>query len=256
MPNTLLSQSDPEPVRKSGDVLARGAFLLIGDHAGSAVPAALGDLGLAAADRARHIGLDIGVEQLGQALSERLGAPFLRQVYSRLVIDCNRDPARADAVPEVSDGTVIPGNAGLDPAARQARIAEVFAPYHAAIAKALDARAAAGRETILVSLHSFTPVMSGTARPWHMGVLYDRGETGFALALLERLRREERLVVAANEPYRMDEIDHTVPLHAYPRRLRYVELEVRQDLLDPRSPEGVSQVAQLLAAALEDCATG
>jgi len=248
--DTLLSQSDPQPVRKNGDLLSPGPFFLLGDHAGSAIPAALGDLGLAPADRQRHIALDIGVEALGLRLAERLGAPFVRQAFSRLVIDCNRDPARPDAVPEISDGTPIPGNTALDGAARQSRINEVFAPYHHAIHEALDARAAAGLETVLVAVHSFTPVMQGFARPWHIGVLYDRGDTRFALRVLESLQGRDQLCVAGNEPYRMDLIDHTIPHHAYPRGLRYAEIEVRQDLIDPAAGNGVEMMAQLLAETL------
>ncbi len=254
MPNTLLSHSDPSPVKKSGISSAGTPFLLIGDHAGSAIPAALGDLGLAPADRARHIALDIGVEELGPKLAERLGATFLRQVYSRLVIDCNRDPARPDAVPEVSDETRIPGNAALAGAARQSRVDEVFTPYHRAIAEELDARAEARRETILVALHSFTPLMNGFARPWEIGVLYHEGDTSFALAMLERLRQRPGLVVAPNEPYAMDGTDYTVPHHAYPRALRYVEIEIRQDLIDPRAPNRAQELIYLLAQDLEACA--
>ncbi len=242
------------PIRKSGELLFSGPFLLIGDHAGAAIPARLGDLGLAPADQQRHIALDIGIEQLGLRLGELLGAPFLRQVYSRLVIDCNRDPARADAVPEVSDGTEVPGNAGITDAARQARVAEIHEPYHAAIGEALDARRAAGRRTALVSLHSFTPVMAGIVRPWHIGVLHDRGDTRFAQAMLAWMRVGGPFLVADNQPYSMDGTDHTVPRHAYPRRLPYVELEVRQDLLGPHSDARAEEVARYLVAALTGCA--
>ena len=252
--NNLLSPSDPNPVRTSGDMLAPGPFLLTGDHAGRAIPAALGSLGLSEADRQRHIAVDIGVEELGLALGELLGAPFVRQAFSRLVIDCNRDPARADAVPEVSDRTRVPGNLALDAGARQARIDAILEPYQRAIGEVIEARAAAGAETILVSLHSFTPVMNGLARPWQIGVLYAGGDTRFALALLERLRAEPDLLVAGNEPYRMDETDYTVPRHAYPRGLRYVELEVRQDLIDPGAPAGVEAMARILGTALRESA--
>jgi predicted N-formylglutamate amidohydrolase len=254
VPNTLLSHSDPNPVKKSGISSADAPFLLIGDHAGSAIPNALGDLGLAPADRARHIALDIGVEELGPKLAERLGAPFLRQVYSRLVIDCNREPARLDAIPEVSDQTRVSGNSALGDAARQSRIDEVFTPYHRAIAEELDARAAAGRETVLVALHSFTPVMNGFARPWEIGILYHKGDTSFALAMLERLRQRPGPVVAANEPYAMDGTDYTVPHHAYPRGLRYVEIEIRQDLIDPGTPNRSEEFIELLSQDLEACA--
>ncbi len=203
-------------------------FLLLGDHAGIAIPARLGKLGLAAADLARHIAFDIGVRGLGEALAARLGATFVHQRYSRLVIDCNRAPHAADAIPERSDGTDIPGNVALGLDERAARIAAIHLPYQAAIAAEIARRSP---PPTLVSLHSFTPVMTGRPRPWQIGILHDGGDARFARAMLDVLTARGDLVVGDNEPYRMDLIDYTVPLHAYPARLRYAEIEVRQDLI-------------------------
>jgi len=229
-------------------------FLLIGDHSGLAIPKNLADLGLSKEERERHIGWDIGVAGLGRALATRLDATLIEQAYSRLVIDCNRDPEAPDAAPEVSDGTVIPGNSGLDAAARADRAAAIHAPYHAAIADLLDARGAAGRPTILVALHSFTPVFGGVARPWHVGVLHDAGDTRFARAVLARLAAEPDLVVGDNAPYRMDATDHTVPRHCYPRGLPYLELEVRQDLIVDAEGQRLwaERLAGIFAGAAED----
>jgi predicted N-formylglutamate amidohydrolase len=244
----LLGQNDPDPVQIVNPG-GRSRLLLIGDHAGRIVPAALGMLGLEPDDLARHIGWDIGIAALGEALAVRLDATFVRQTYSRLVIDCNRDPARADAMPAISDGTRIPGNEGLTAAMRAARIAAIHEPYQAAIAAELARRDARGGLTRLVSLHSFTPVMDGIARPWQVGVLHDRGDLSLTHRTLERLRANPALTVGDNEPYRMDGIDHTVPRHCYPDR-PYVELEVRQDLLGDAA--GVAAWAERLAAVLGD----
>jgi len=228
--NGLLGPEDPAPV---GLFNAEGTspFLLIGDHAGSALPSVLGDLGLEPGEMERHIAVDIGVFGLGHALAEKLDAPFVHQTYSRLVIDCNRDPGRSDAIPEVSDGTLIRGNERLADDARAARIDAIHRAYHARIAAIIDAREEAGRETVLVSLHSFTPAMDGMSRPWHVGILHGAGRTDFAHALLQELRCEDNLSVGDNVPYAMDDTDYTVPLHAFARGLRYAEIEVRQDLL-------------------------
>lgn len=231
---------------------AASPFLLLGDHAGRVVPSGLTDLGLSDAERRRHIGWDIGVADLGGLLSGMLGATFIRQRYSRLVIDCNRDPARADAIPQVSDGTVIPGNAGLTAAQRRQRFDEVSAPYHAAIAAELDQRAARGLPTTLISLHSFTPRMNGFDRPWRFGVLHanDSAYSRSALAWLQAEIGAE--LVGDNQPYTMDEVDFTVPHHSRPRGLDYLELETRQDLLadDAGRREIAAIVARLLPGAL------
>ncbi|MFT3964922.1 MAG: N-formylglutamate amidohydrolase [Sphingobium sp.] len=243
----LLRAVDPPPVRVTNPG-GRSSFLLLGDHAGNAVPAALGALGLSAAELERHIGWDIGVGPLGRMLAERLDAPFVEQHYSRLVIDCNRAPDREDAMAAASDGTAVPGNAARDAAARRVRVEAIHAPYHAAIAERLAARDAAGRATVLVALHSFTPVMAGTARPWDIGILHDGGEAGFAVALLARLRGRGDLRVGDNQPYRMDETDYTLPRHAYAARRPYAELEIRQDHL--AGAAGQARWADILAEAL------
>lgn len=223
-------------------------FLFIGDHAGAAVPASLGDLGLPREAFGRHIAIDIGVAGLGERLAARLDATFIAQRFSRLVIDCNRDPSRADSVCEVSDGTVIPGNQGLSPADRQARIDAVFAPYHARIAAELDRRQAAGRPTVLVALHSFTPVMAGHARPWRYGVLHLHNSPVSNAALRALRDALGEAVVGDNQPYSMTGIDFTVPHHAIARGIDYLELEVRQDLLE--TAPGQDEAADLIAAVL------
>lgn len=226
---------------------ARSAFVLVGDHAGRETPRSLNGLGVPPAEFDRHIAWDIGIAGVGAQLSRALDAPFIAQRYSRLVIDCNRDPARADAIPEVSDGTAIPANRGLSPEARQARIDEVFRPYHDAIAAELEGRPPG---TILVALHSFTPVMAGAARPWRFGVLHLE-DSPFSRAVLARLRAEPGLgEIGDNQPYRMDGTDFTVPFHAHGRGLDYVEIEVRQDLLADAA--GQAHVAGLLARILPE----
>ena len=224
-------------------------FLLVGDHAGREIPRSLGDLGLPAAALDAHIACDIGVAGLGALISDALDATFIAHRYSRLVIDCNRDPARPDSVAEVSDGIPIPGNAKLSDQARAGRVDEVFWPYHACIEAELDARAAARRRTILISLHSFTPVMDRKPRPWRFGVLH-MGDSPFSDAVLDGLRGALGPdVVGDNEPYRMDGADYTAPRHAIARGLDYLELEVRQDMI--ADPAGQAAAAALLVPLLQ-----
>jgi predicted N-formylglutamate amidohydrolase len=233
---------------------AASPFLLLGDHAGRVVPARLTGLGISVGERRRHIGWDKGVAGLGAILAKTLGATFIRQRYSRLVIDCNRDPERPDAIPEVSDGLRIPGNANLTPRQRERRLEEIAAPYHARIAEELDARAARGLPTTLVSLHSFTPQMNAFARPWRFGVLH-AGDSAFSHAVLARLQAEIGAdFVGDNQPYKMDEVDFTIPHHCRPRGLDYLELETRQDLVTGAAGqrEVADRLTRLLPQALAD----
>ncbi|HTK35855.1 MAG TPA: N-formylglutamate amidohydrolase [Caulobacteraceae bacterium] len=222
-------------------------FLLIGDHAGRAVPRALGGLGLAPAEMDGHIAWDIGVAGLGGRLARALDACFIAQAYSRLVIDCNRRPDAPDLIPEISDGTVIPGNIALGEADIAVRVDEIARPYQAAIAAELDRRTAGGRACALVSLHSFTPAMRGQVRPWRIGVLH-RGDSRLSSRMLALLQDELGTEAGDNQPYRMDTTDYTVPLHVDPRGLDYLELEVRQDLIG--DPAGQAWAAALIGRLL------
>ena len=141
-------------------------FLVLCDHAGRLVPGALGDLGVSAAEMERHIAWDIGGWAVSTLSGAALDAVVIGQRYSRLVVDCNRTPGHAGSMPSVSDGTAIPGNVGLSEPEAAARLAEVFWPYHAAVTAELDRRQDEGRPTVVVAMHSFTPVLGGVARPW------------------------------------------------------------------------------------------
>jgi predicted N-formylglutamate amidohydrolase len=243
----LLAADEPPPVEIVNH-LGRSPFLLIGDHAGNAIPGKLGNLGLGPENLRRHIAWDIGIASLGYRLAELLGAAFIRQHYSRLVIDCNRDPRAEASIVTVSDGTRIPGNQKIETEARRSRIEEIYRPYQDAIAAELARRDAAGEDSILVALHSFTPQMGSSPRPWQIGILHAGAADGFARRLLARLRRNGELNVGDNQPYQMDGTDFTIPFHAFPTRRPYAELEIRQDLL--MDDEGVEKWSALVAEAL------
>ena len=241
---TLLHDGDPKPVI-ARDFGADPRFLLICDHAGRAVPGVLGDLGVSEADRATHIAWDIGALGVAERLAKALDTKLIAQAYSRLVIDCNRDPASPGAILASSDGVDIPGNSRLTPASVAERVAEVHAPYHAAIAREMDRRIAAAKRPLMVCVHSFTPRLAdGSPRPWHVGVLHGPHSPA-SEALLERLRSRDEFEVGDNEPYAMDGNDYTGPVHAWARGLDLLELEIRQDLI--ATPEGQARFARLFA---------
>ena len=242
----LLDGSDPAPV-VAHDFGAASPFLVVCDHAGRAVPARLGRLGLLDTVFDTHIAWDIGALGFAERLARRLGATLISQAYSRLVIDCNRDPTHPGAIPSESDRVSIPGNTDLTRQDRAARIAEIHAPYHARISTEVATRVAEDRPPLMICAHSFTPSMQGVARPWHVGVLHGE-DSPASEALLALLRAEGDLVVGDNEPYAMDGTDFTAPTHAWARGLDVLELEIRQDLLF--DPEGQERFADLFARLL------
>lgn len=248
----LLQPGDPAPF----ELLNRhGAspWLLTADHAGQAIPRALGDLGLPPGEIDRHIGWDIGIAGVARELATLLDAWTILQAYSRLVIDCNRPLESPTLIVASSDGTAVPANATLTAQARAARVREIFRPYHDAIVEALEQRRLAPRPTMLMTLHSFTPAMAGVARPWHCGVLYHR-DARLAHALRDALMAEGDLVVGDNQPYAVsDTSDYAIPVHGEARGLPHVELEIRQDLI--ADADGQRQWALRLARLLPPLAT-
>jgi predicted N-formylglutamate amidohydrolase len=209
----------------------RSPFLLTCDHYGRIIPRALGDLGLPASEFERHIAWDVGIAGVADALSKHLGAHLIAQRYSRLVIDCNRPPGAPSSIPRLSEATVIPSNEGLAAGAAEARRRAIFDPYHRRIDEVIGHRLRDNIPTVLVALHSFTPVYAGVARPWHIGTLYHR-DTRLPPLLLKYLRAEGGLVVGDNEPYAVsDETDYTIPVHGEKRGLMNTGIEIRQDLI-------------------------
>jgi predicted N-formylglutamate amidohydrolase len=227
---SLLDPDEPAPVlleRAESDA----PFVFVADHAGRRLPRRLGDLGLAPADLERHVAYDIGILPVAQALARAFDAPFVAQTYSRLVIDCNRPLHVAQSIPEISERTEIPGNRNLAPAARQARIEALFRPYHDTIEALLEARAQVGLSTVLVAMHSFTPVFKDIPRPWVLGLLYNR-DARLARPLLELLNQDSAPYIGDQLPYIVhDESDYTLPVHGERRGLPHVGIEIRQDLI-------------------------
>ena len=244
--SSLLGADDPAPVG-AVDFGGGSRFLLVCDHAGRAVPRRLGRLGLSDAVFETHIAWDIGALGYATVLAETLGATLMWQTYSRLVIDCNRAPDHPGSIPETSDRVPIPGNLELTGEDRAARVAEIHAPYHAAIAAEVERRLGAGERPLMICAHSFTPRLQDDVRPWHVGVLHG-GRSPASTALLALLRAEGDLVVGENEPYAMDGTDYTAPTHAWAHGLDVLELEVRQDLI--ADADGQARFANLFARLL------
>ena len=242
----LLAADEPAPVIHER-ATAASPFLISCDHAGNLIPRSLGDLGMSATDRARHIAWDIGALGVARALAQLLDGELVAQRYSRLVIDCNRPPHSAELITTRSEATDIPANRDLPAAARAARTALIYAPYHDQLRALLDTRASRGRATIFVAVHSFTPVYLGQARPWQLGIL-SGDDRRLAGPMLEFLRSHSDLCVGDNEPYRIDEKDYGIPVHALARGLLHVLFEVRQDLI--AAPAGQRVWAQRLADTL------
>jgi predicted N-formylglutamate amidohydrolase len=247
----LLEPDEPQPFEIGGRDGA-SPFLIACDHAGRALPRVLGSLGLSPEDLARHIAWDIGAGAVARRLGHLLDAIVVTQPYSRLVIDCNRPLGAPDSIVTQSERTLIPGNRHLARSDSEARARAIFHPYHDQIRSELDRRERLGRSSILVAMHSFTPLFDSLPRPWHVGVLFNR-DARVAEALLRLLRRVDGLVVGCNEPYAASALtDYSLVHHGENRGIPCVEIEIRQDLISDEAgqQEWAGRLAPLLSAAV------
>ena len=245
----LLAADEPAAFQEF-QIDGRSDFIIVADHAGARIPRRLANLGLPDSELQRHIAWDIGALSVARQVAQTIDAPLVAQNYSRLVIDCNRDPRMPTSIPRISELSEIPGNIGLSATEIAARRAEIFDPYHRRVRELLDRRQASGRRVILVAQHTMTDVYKGARRQMHAAVLYNR-DRRFAGVVLEMLRRERQLVIADNEPYFVsDETDYTIPHHAEARSLPHVEIEIRQDLVDDEA--GQAEWAARIAGVLMD----
>lgn len=228
---------------------AQGRFVFSCEHASNHFPARWGDLGLAAPVRAAHVAWDPGALGLARALAARLEGALIHATASRLIYDLNRPPQSPAAMPARSEIHDIPGNAAVSPEARCARTEALYLPYHAALSAEIARRLALGLRPVLVTVHSFTPVYFGKPRAVELGVIHD-ADPALATALLEEVRARTRLDARLNEPYSaVDEVTHTLALHATPMGIANVMIELRNDLIATEASQ--QAMADLIAPALD-----
>ncbi|MEM6538257.1 MAG: N-formylglutamate amidohydrolase [Pseudomonadota bacterium] len=220
------------------------------DHASNAIPPDLNQLGLPDDILQTHVAWDIGAAAVGNRVAKYLGGSFLRNEFSRLVVDPNRSPDASDSIPSVSDQIPIPGNQMLGKEDCADRVHRFHTPYHRRFAEALDKVCASGDPPFVASIHTYTKRLMGAAedRPWPIGLLW-RDDPDTARLVKRALETGTGWLIGDNEPYDARIFNYTVDRHIGPRGLRHVTIEVRQDLVG--SDEGAELVAGHLCKAFE-----
>ena len=242
----LLGPGDPPPFELINEHGTSPLFLIC-DHAGLAVPTALGDLGLPDSAWSRHISHDIGARRITEMLSADFDAVAIMHNYSRLVIDCNRPLGHPESIIKVSDDQTVPANEECTTAQAALRENALFWPYHQTISSLIGSRwRHHGRPPLLFSVHSFTPRFGGATRPWDAGVLYNR-DPRMAKPMMEHLRGHG-LNIGDNQPYSGLEAAYTIDVHGGAPGIAHVVIEVNQDQVGDEA--GQRRWADLLGGAL------
>lgn len=243
----ILTGEEGDPVALE-NVSARSDVVIVCEHASRRLPSALGTLGLSEEALASHIAWDPGALAVSRLVAARLDAMLVFQRFSRLVYDCNRPPESPAAMPEKSELFDVPGNAGLDQAARDARTEALYLPFREKLAGLVRSRIAEGRAPVIVTMHSFTPVYFGKPRAVEIGILHD-ADTRLADAMLAA-GAGGPYDIRRNEPYGpQDGVTHTLKEHGLSNGLANVMIEVRNDLVKDEAGQRV--VADYLAGLLE-----
>ncbi len=245
-----LEESPTEEINLTG----KSDILLICEHASHFIPEGFNNLGLAEEECLSHIGWDIGAADLAKKLSQQLDASLILQRYSRLLYDCNRPPDELSAIPPLSEATVIPGNSELTAEQRDYRIQRVYQPFHEAIGLHIADRKKAGRRTIIVTIHSFTPIYKGQVRGVELGVICDP-DNEFSQRFYQKAREVCDYDIRINEPYGPPEpVLHTVTKHGRDNQIANVMLEIRNDLILRENDQ--QEWAQLIATVLNQASVG
>lgn len=248
--NPFLGPEDP-PVFEVFNPEGSHPVLIVCDHASNTIPAGMDNLGLGDAELGRHIAYDIGAADVVRRMARHLGAPAVLSGYSRLIVDCNRQPGDPQSIPHMSDATFVPGNKGLGEQDEVRRVEGFHEPYHHAISQALAHIWRAGTAPWLFSIHSFTPSLGGEDRLWDIGVMWNR-DPRVAVPLIDKLRAED-LHVGDNEPYSGRETAYTIDRHAGGAGLPHAAVEIRQDHLE--TAEGAAKWAGLLGEIFKELLT-
>ena len=228
------------------------ALLFVCDHASRVLPAQYGDLGMSPELLATHIASDIGAAEVTRTLAAHFASPAVLARWSRLLVDLNRGEDDPTLVMKLSDGSIVPGNRNADRTESESRIARFHAPYHARIAAQISASRTKGAVPVLLSMHSFTPAWKGRARPWEVGVLWDR-DARLARPLMNQLVRAG-FAVGDNEPYSGELENDCMYRHGTMNGLPHVLIEIRQDLIsnDASARAFAARLAPVIDAALGD----
>ena len=246
-----MNQPDDEPAPfEIVNPESGGQVLLVCEHASPFIAVRYAGLGLSKAELREHIVWDIGAAEVTRRLAARLDAPAVLCGTSRLVIDCNRSLSNPDSIVTQVDGIMVPGNCHLTAAERELRATRYYWPYHRSVEAQAERLGAQGAVPAIIPIHSFTPLMDGVARPWHVGVLW-KEDSRLARPLIAALGADPALVVGDNEPYSGSEPEsYALATHGAAHRRPNVEIEIRQD--ESNTAAGAARWAELLARVLGD----
>ncbi len=238
MENTVVEVINPK---------GNGRFVLVCEHASKFIPDKFDNLGLSVKARESHVAWDPGAFDVAVGLSKILDAPLVTSGISRLIYDCNRPPTAKSSIPERSETFNIKGNTNLNKDEVSERAEKYYFPFRNALSECLGSHSRRVKSSILVTIHTFTPVFHGRERKVDLGIVHD-SDNRMADGMLNALAASS-MNIERNQPYGpRDGVTHTLKEHGNRRGIASVMIEIKNDLVV--TLEDQLEISQVLASAL------
>jgi len=225
--------------------LSEVKIIITCEHAGKEVPGKYREL-FAGHDEVinSHRGWDPGALELAKHISAALGVTFFAFPYTRLLIEPNRSIGHPKLFSEFS--RKLPGDE------KDELIRSFYLPYRNKVQTEISTLIKKNGPVLHLSIHSFTPVLSGVTRDVDIGILYDPGRKTekFVAGELKRSlkRKSDGFKIRMNQPYKGASDGFTTVLRKQFSEENYlgIELEVNQGLLLNKAVE----ISGLLTASI------
>lgn len=177
----------------------REGYVVTCEHAGHEVPDRWRHLFAGQGELLRsHRGWDPGAFELGAELARLLGAPYVAQRVTRLLVETNRSERHPRLFSEFTRD--------LPSEERRELVETYYRPHRRRVVEAIEDVLRRADVAIHVGVHSFTPVWDGEERRVDVGLLYDPAsplEKDLCARWVAELRRvRPDLRIRRNAPYR------------------------------------------------------
>ena len=174
-----------------------------------------------------HWGWDPAALDVAMYLAQELKCILIHSLYSRLLVDVDRDITSDSLFRQSGDGKNIDLNQNMSKEEEHNRIIKYHMPYYNALREVSEKV----DPTITVSIHSFTPIYEGNVRDMEVGVLFTDSEE-LGQRVYEEVN-ERRLIARMNEPYYGEILNamNSVLRANYPVRREAFCYEIRNDLI-------------------------
>jgi len=198
-----------------------------------------------------HWGYDKGSLDVALHVAKELKCVLVYSLYSRLLLDVNRDLPSETLFRTMGDGRIVDLNRNIDEEEEDNRIQKYYLSYY----RALREVAIKVSPDYVFSVHSFTPLYEGNPRTLEIGILVNYSDE-LGQKVHDELKKRHHNV-AINEPYDGKEGLAALGSMLYakvPITRQGIQFEFRNDLItDPAKVQKIKQDSVETIRAVTKC---